>query len=144
MVFVFIFIFMGFYGESFLFEKTNFYDLYSYQIYLGILLLISLLYSIKSIHKIISNSSAKLFFKANFELIVFAVMTWFLLFLDEDDFWIKENVRIIFFIYGIIFSKITIDMMIAFIVKENLRFGILEIWITLLYFSIYLGVFFIF
>lgn len=72
------------------------------------------------------------------ELLGYSFITLMFFYVYQNQ-WFQDNSKIIFFLYSMIYSKITIEVILAHILDEPVRTGITELWVTLIYLLITLS-----
>ena len=96
------------------------------------IIILALIFSIPTSIKIISHSSIGYFFKVNCELILFSILTVCYFSFFKND-WIQYHPKMIFFLYSMVYSKMTIELILAHILKTEIRVCISELWLTIIF-----------
>lgn len=70
--------------------------------------------------------------KWTIEFLIYSFVTLMFFYVFNNQ-WFQDNSKIIFFMFSMIYSKMTIEVILAHILDEPVRIGITELWVTLIY-----------
>lgn len=99
------------------------------------MLSVMVMFILASTISIIKLKSFGFFVRYTIELIAYSFLTLLFFYFFSNP-WINQNPKVLFIIYAMLFSKITIEIMLAHVIEEEMRVGITELWVTFFFFTI--------
>lgn len=133
---VILFIIVGIFGKSLTHITVPYFYIPLQEFFLYNVIGISCIFGIFTIISILRNKSLLYFISSTYEIIILTILT--LIFIQySDSYWRMIYPKLILLLWSIIVAKLTIEVMFAHIVDEEISSFHMNIWVVIIYFSLW-------